>query len=442
MTLRYEPAHMIDGPTEKYTRRKLVLATGAVSASAIAGCLGSGSDGSGDGGSDDSDGSDSSSDESARVIIADLTHSESVVYDQSVQLFVTLENTGDAPAEQRVTVISGGESVTQTDVSLPAGTTEQYELRIPSESYFAGRYDFTVETADDSTRSSVTVENPNPYGKRTLTVGLNQETQPESNIDEVVQAALDYWGSEADSFAGYPISYRYAPDASDPDVLIKTVSEITSCGTESDSVLGCAPVVEDTPSETVVVELVVGYRQEWVAATLKHELGHTLGLGHDSPAEVMSEQLREYSRSYRERLDVVERYEASFEKYEAGQQALNNALDAWERGDFEQTEESARRARTQFSNAAGKIEEARILIPEPGDDAQVRELVSESHDHVLALKRAANSAVNMARAATGRRDPQPYRVEVNSHLDESETDTFYDSGAIQDAFGFPPDDSI
>jgi len=48
-------------------------------------------------------------------------------------------------------------------------------------------------TGDDSITNSLTVENPNPYGKETLIVTLEQETPARHDIRGIITDALNYW---------------------------------------------------------------------------------------------------------------------------------------------------------------------------------------------------------------------------------------------------------
>jgi hypothetical protein len=153
---------MEEGRRGHFTRRRVVLAAGAATVGSIAGCIGSNSDGGGDEQNDDTVEADASGEAESGLIVTDLSHPESVVYDQSVRLLITVENTEEDDVEQPISVRSDGDVVASTRVTLSAGATEQYEFNIPPRVFFSGSYDFTVETDDDSVQSSVAVQNPSP----------------------------------------------------------------------------------------------------------------------------------------------------------------------------------------------------------------------------------------------------------------------------------------
>lgn len=131
----------------------------------------------------------------------------------------------------------------------------------------------------------------NPYGSDTLTVGIDAEETGDPRAD-LVADALEYWDRHSEQYAGYPVTYDLAPDADDPDVEINWTDSVTVCGAEFNGMtLGCADyITEDVrvPS-TVRVDAETGWTDETKRRVLIHELGHTLGLGHDDdPQEYMS----------------------------------------------------------------------------------------------------------------------------------------------------------
>jgi len=160
------------------------------------------------------------------------------------------------------------------------------------------RPDATTVTPSDPTATG-TLEpavdpRENPYGEETLTVALDARNVSEGrDVRPVVREALAYWEANADRYAGYPIEYELldGSDTSDADVVVRFVTEIRDCGHEQ-QVAGCAPYVTDGPvPRPAVVRVQTGYDDDSTRLILEHELGHTLGLGHDdAPSRVMSGQ--------------------------------------------------------------------------------------------------------------------------------------------------------
>jgi hypothetical protein len=129
----------------------------------------------------------------------------------------------------------------------------------------------------------------NPYQQRELVVAVAAPTNGSRAFAPLVREALSYWEASSERYAGYPIEYRLAPDAADPDVRVRFVDAVGECGTE-DGAAGCAPVITE-PGQfdpPVTVRVRGGFSDESTVGVLKHEFGHTLGLAHgDPPDDVM-----------------------------------------------------------------------------------------------------------------------------------------------------------
>ena len=138
----------------------------------------------------------------------------------------------------------------------------------------------------------------NPYREQTLTVALADEVGTDRDYAPLVQEALDYWEQHSEEYAGYPIEYELRPDAADPDVRVRFVESIDSCGHDGTQLTaGCAPYVTDGPvNRPANVRIETGYDNASTVLLLQHEFGHTLGLSHDdAPQDVMSAQAKLYT---------------------------------------------------------------------------------------------------------------------------------------------------
>lgn len=137
------------------------------------------------------------------------------------------------------------------------------------------------------------VDSDNPYHAETLVVGVENPDMNQHSGD-VITNALEYWESEntSDQYAGYPIDYDFRPNADDPDVVVRWVEDIEECGYHDTTVaVGCAPIVTETSTlpEPATIRVETGRPEKETVETLKHEVGHTLGLDHDDePQEIMS----------------------------------------------------------------------------------------------------------------------------------------------------------
>jgi hypothetical protein len=126
-----------------------------------------------------------------------------------------------------------------------------------------------------------------------LVVALSVETDDSyASHQRALRTTLDYWGANAERYAGHPIEFRLEPNASDPDVRVSVVETVTGCGRE-DHTAGCAPYVEDlrVHDRPLSVRIRGGFDRASTRLVMKHEFGHVLGLGHDdAPGEIMGER--------------------------------------------------------------------------------------------------------------------------------------------------------
>ena len=130
-----------------------------------------------------------------------------------------------------------------------------------------------------------------PYGGKTLVVAVENPGDGSREYVPLVRRALDYWEANASRYAGYEVSYRLDPDATDPDVVVSVVERIEDCGSGDDHSAGCAPYITrpEQFSPPVRLRVVDGLSDESTVRVLEHEFGHLLGLDHgDAPRDVMA----------------------------------------------------------------------------------------------------------------------------------------------------------
>ncbi|WP_224448434.1 matrixin family metalloprotease [Haloprofundus salilacus] len=130
----------------------------------------------------------------------------------------------------------------------------------------------------------------NPWGDDPIVVAIDNRGEPGREFAPLVRDATNYWETNAERYAGFNVSYRVAPDAENPDIVVQFVDEVPSCDNVTHAA-GCAPRITDSRQiqrpENVSVR--TGLSNESTTLVLQHEFGHTLGLGHDDkPADVMA----------------------------------------------------------------------------------------------------------------------------------------------------------
>lgn len=284
-----------------------------------------------------------------------------------------------------------------------------------------------------------TPESPNPWGKDTLVVGVEQRVPARHDIHEIIHEALAYWAENAATFAGYDISYRYRPNSANPDIQIILVNTIHRCGEHSGELAGCAPLITHTPPRPAEVKIVDGYRKAWMVTTLMHEIGHTLGLGHrDEPAHIMSNQIEDRIPDYYDRRRAVELYAGAFDPYSKGAADWRAGISAWNDGEYDETEAALVDAHNHWVDSREKIRAAAEIAADI-NEPEAHDTLDAPYQHVELRRKAANAGIEMARAANNQHwdASKEYREQANDYNQRSDARSFDKFNEFVNALGFP-----
>jgi hypothetical protein len=295
----------------------------------------------------------------------------------------------------------------------------------------------SIESGIDDTPTPT--QSLNPWGKEQLSVGLVQQVYARHDIHDIVKEALGYWEQNAQTFAGYDISFRYRPNSDEVDIQIVLVSEIRTCGEHSGEYAGCADILEGRSPNTAEIRIVDGYRREWMVKTLIHELGHTLGLDHDDePAHLMSNAMEDRIPDYQERRDAIQKYSDSVEPYNYGWEKWSQGVDLWDEEQYVEAESALVDAHNYFIDARKLVDSARVIVDKL-NEAEALSLIEETFNNVENRRKAADAAIEMAREAQQENwdRVEEYREEANGYLDTADRYDFDNYEEFVVALGFP-----
>jgi len=145
------------------------------------------------------------------------------------------------------------------------------------------------ENLDDTEEYDGSDELDHPYGSPEIDIYID-DSQAAYDVDDEVTSALTYWESNAETYLSYNVSYTIVENEADADKILK-FTEVDRCGKslpEDDEVHGCADLIGDQAPQQVNGEVKYDLARPQMERTIKHELGHMLGLTHaDEPAEIM-----------------------------------------------------------------------------------------------------------------------------------------------------------
>jgi hypothetical protein len=203
-----------------------------------------------------------------------------------------------------------------------------------------------------------------------VSVAVVDRSESGHDLGALAREALSFWETNAAEYAGFEVDYRLAEptpgDGPPPDVEIVFRDDrqaLEGCREfASEEVLGCAPLLEagrrfDAPATAEVVA--TGRPYGAVLTTTEHELGHTLGLGHDDePAFVMSNDIEDRLPEYESRTTVLEAIEAAWQTRNEATRLYNDGIGRWNDREYDAAAAAFSRAESRYAGISASVETA------------------------------------------------------------------------------------
>jgi len=294
------------------------------------------------------------------------------------------------------------------------------------------------DTVDRATEGSKieNLANGHPWDGDTIVIGVAYADGVErrENFPELIETSAAFWEEHDEQYVDYEVEYDLDPDADDPDVRVTLVDEITTCHRSDDEymVVGCAPLITDDAPDTASVQIKKGYSDDLTQTTITHELGHTLGLGHDDPPqEIMSSDPADRIPNYETRRAIHEAYLAGIRSFNEGSEHLQAADDA-------RSEENWTAASDEFTSAADEYDAAVSSFgnaASESDDIEADGAVDICADAEAKAAHLRSAAEAWSEAATARSNGNYVRAErrreaAREHHEKADSHTIEDSDAL------------
>jgi hypothetical protein len=249
-----------------------------------------------------------------------------------------------------------------------------------------------------------------PWSDGPVVVTVESEAAADrENFPGLVAEATDYWERNAEEYAGFDVTYEFRPaaDVDDPDVRVVLVDTVTECPEHSDEfvTVGCAPLITGEAPDTARVQIKSGYSDGLMLTTIKHELGHTLGLGHDDePAEIMSHDPAERIPDYETRRAIHDAYLTGMRETNEANGHRGDGVSLWNDRNWDRAREAYATATDQYESARDAFKRARADAADIGvsDAADIcrdaREFAAEYEAATAAMRDAAAAHADGDRA--------------------------------------------
>lgn len=167
----------------------------------------------------------------------------------------------------------------------PAPDVDTVETPTPTKSYTPTKTPTPTETETPTLAE-------NPWGEEPIVVAIDGPSDSPVNYTGAVRRAVGYWQDNDHGDLPYRPTFVVKPSATTAHVVVRFVPSIERCGeSTANETIGCAPVLDAGDSAAIpeIVRVQRGLTNRSTYRTVRHELGHVLGLEHgEGPDGVMS----------------------------------------------------------------------------------------------------------------------------------------------------------
>lgn len=205
----------------------------------------------------------------------------------------------------------------------------------------------------------------NPLGTQTPVVSVEEGANLVEGFQAILEKALRFWERHDERYLGYSVDFSRNDSASSPDISIYVRQRIERCEDMTGAgLVGCY----DPDGGSAKIKIESGYERVRIEETLKHELGHALGLRHgDAPQGIMSRNRSRRQENTEEKARIAKLFNRGMKLHNQGIDRYRKGIELYRNEHWRESQNQFEKSRKKFKKSVNRLEQAAGLCREIGE---------------------------------------------------------------------------